>query len=112
MDSDTSISNILLKDLSLIKAICNQTSIAIENSILVNEFETNARVTEQLSRFLAPHVVQQMKDRQEMIHKGGRMIVGTIIFVDIRGFTNLSERSDPVDVVYLLNDYFERVNYY
>lgn len=97
------------KDLSVIKAISNQTAIAIENSVLMIEQEASAKVNEQLSRFLAPHVVAKMTDRSEIIKKGGRQIVGTIIFVDIRGFTNLSEKSTPQEVVNLLNDYFERV---
>jgi adenylate cyclase len=73
------------------------------------EYEQNAKVKEHLSRFLAPHVVQKMSNPSELIKKGGRNMIGTIIFVDIRGFTNLSERCSPVEVVHLLNDYFERV---
>jgi class 3 adenylate cyclase len=43
---------------------------------------------------------------------GGRLITGTIIFVDIRGFTNISEKAGgPSEVVDLLNDYFERVSH-
>lgn len=95
--------------MSIVKAISNQTAIAIENSVLMIEQEANAKVNEQLSRFLAPHVVAKMTDRSEIIKKGGRQLVGTIIFVDIRGFTNISERSTPQEVVHLLNDYFERV---
>jgi adenylate cyclase len=72
--------------------------------------QTKARITEQLSRFLAPHVVDRMVNKAEIIRKGGRELVGTIIFVDIRGFTNLSEKSNPSEVVNLLNDYFERVS--
>jgi class 3 adenylate cyclase len=66
---------------------------------------------EQLSRFLAPHVVEKMGTKTDMIKRGGgRLITGTIIFVDIRGFTNLSEKAGgPSEVVDLLNDYFERV---
>jgi adenylate cyclase len=97
------------KDLSLVKAISNQTAVAIENSILVKEVEQKARMQEQLSRFLAPHVVEKMTSRVNPIQRGGRMMVGTIIFVDIRGFTNFSEAVGPTEVVNLLNDYFERV---
>lgn len=109
LDADDSISSLSYKDLSIVKAISNQTAIAIENSVLMIEQEANARVNEQLSRFLAPHVVAKMTDRSEIIKKGGRQLVGTIIFVDIRGFTNLSEKSTPVEVVHMLNDYFERL---
>ncbi len=109
MDSRDRINSFSNKDLSLVKAISNQTAIAIENSILIKEVENKAKITEQLSRFLAPHVVDRMVNRSEIIKKGGRELVGTIVFVDIRGFTNLSEKCNPSEVVALLNDYFERV---
>ncbi|KAJ3262019.1 hypothetical protein HK103_003862 [Boothiomyces macroporosus] len=109
LDSDDSITTFSRKDLSIVTAISNQTAIAIENSILMAEYEQNAKVKEHLSRFLAPHVVQRMSNPSEIIRKGGRQMVGTIIFVDIRGFTNMSEKSTPVEVVHLLNDYFERL---
>ncbi|KAJ3194269.1 hypothetical protein HK101_003114 [Irineochytrium annulatum] len=97
------------KDLALVKAISNQTAVAIENSILIKEVEQKAKITEQLSRFLAPHVVDRMTSRGNPIQRGGRELVGTIIFADIRGFTNLSEKVGPQEVVNLLNDYFERL---
>ncbi|TPX42400.1 hypothetical protein SeLEV6574_g05624 [Synchytrium endobioticum] len=100
------------KDLSLVKAICNQTAVAIENGILVKEVQNKARLTENLSRFLSPHVVMKMTER-DGLHSirrgGGREVMGTILFVDIRGFTNISEKSPAADVVELLNEYFERL---
>ncbi len=77
--------------------------------ILMREVEAKARITEQLSRFLPPHVVDKMAQRGNLIQRSGRELVGTIIFVDIRGFTNLSEDVGPAEVVNMLNDYFERV---
>jgi adenylate cyclase len=97
------------KDLSLVKAISNQTAMVIENMNLIKEVETKVRITEQLSRFLPPHVVDKMTNRSEKILKGGSEKHGTVVFADIRGFTNLSEKSKPVEVVKLLNEYFERV---
>lgn len=97
------------KDLGLVNSIGNQTSIAIENNALLKEVESKARITEQLSRFLAPHVVDRMTKKTDLIGRGGRDIVGTIIFADIRGFTDFSERLGRVEVFNLLNDYFERV---
>ncbi|KAJ3206209.1 hypothetical protein HK099_000599 [Clydaea vesicula] len=102
--------NFSAKDLSLVKAISNQTAMAIENSILIKEVENKARITEQLSRFLAPHVVDKMVNKNEIIRKGGREITGTIVFTDIRGFTNISEQArGPSEVVELLNEFFERI---
>ncbi|KAI8800595.1 hypothetical protein BJ742DRAFT_840892 [Cladochytrium replicatum] len=109
LDSRDRINSFSSKDLSLVKTISNQTAMAIENNMLVKEVEAKARITEQLSRFLAPHVVDRMVHQSEIIRKGGQIREGTIIFADIRGFTQLSENSTPSEVVNLLNDYFERL---
>lgn len=109
LDSRDRINAFSKKEISLVKAISNQTAIVLENMNLLREVETKARVTEQLSRFLPPHVVGNMQKSPEIIRKGGSERKGTIIFADIRGFTNLSEKSKPIEVVDLLNDYFERV---
>lgn len=97
------------KELTLIKVIASQTALAIENTLLLREVQLKAQMTQQLRRFLAPHIVDRMTGKNEMIRRGGREIQGTIVFADIRGFTNLSERSAPNEVVELLNDYFERL---
>jgi adenylate cyclase len=109
LDAKNRINSFSSKDLSLVKAISNQTAIVIENMNLIKEVEAKAKMTEQLSRFLPPHVVDRMTTRSDMIRTGGREMVGTIIFADIRGFTKLSEKSNPMEVVNLLNDYFERL---
>ena len=109
LDARDRISKYSPKDISLVKAIGNQTAMVIENMNLIKEVEAKVKITEQLSRFLPPHVVEKMTNRSELIRKGGREIVGTVVFADIRGFTNLSERSTPMEVVKLLNEYFERV---
>jgi len=40
---------------------------------------------------------------------GGQKIEASIMFVDIRSFTTLSEKSDAADIIELLNDYFAAI---
>ena len=40
---------------------------------------------------------------------GGKKIEASIMFVDIRSFTTLSEKSDAGDIIELLNDYFAAI---
>ncbi|KAJ3326262.1 hypothetical protein HDV06_000138 [Boothiomyces sp. JEL0866] len=109
LDSRDRINAYSNKDLSLVKTIGNQTAAVIENMNLIKEVEAKAKITDQLSRFLPPHVVQKMTNRSEIIRKGGSEMTGTVVFADIRGFTNMSEKSTPVEVVNLLNEFFERL---
>jgi adenylate cyclase len=98
------------KDLQLLKAIANQTAIAIENARLVRQIEEEAKTRGQLSRFLPPHVVEEMvHGKGRPIQKGGREVEASVVFCDIRGFTSFSESVGPTEVVDLLNDYFERL---
>ncbi len=98
------------KDLQLLKAIANHTAIAIENARLLRQIEEEARARGQLSRFLPPHVVEEMvAGKGQPIQKGGREVEASVVFCDIRGFTSLSESSGPVEVVELLNEYFEQL---
>ena len=98
------------KDLQILKAIANQTAIAIENARLVRQIEEEAKTRGQLSRFLPPHVVEEMvQGKGRAIQKGGQELEASVVFCDIRGFTSLSESSGPQEVVDLLNEYFERL---
>jgi adenylate cyclase len=59
-------------------------------------------------RFLPPHVVDQIMKDPDSLQLGGTNQVVTTLFADIRGFTTLSERKSPQEIVAILNNYFER----
>ncbi len=57
------------------------------------------------SRYVAPEMVKQIADRGEAVLNGEEREV-TLIFTDIRGFTNISEKVNPAEIVKILNSYF------
>ncbi len=59
-----------------------------------------------LSRYVSPQVAQQVLAGEAGLSPGGESVVGSVLFCDIVGFTELSESRDPVEVAALLNDYF------
>ena len=67
------------------------------------------RVRNLFSRFISPEMVDQMMSTQDLNSLNKRSDV-SIIFSDIRGFTTLSEKLAPEDVVALLNPYLEAMS--
>ncbi len=67
------------------------------------------RVRSLFSRFISPEMVEQMMNTQDLNSLNKRSDV-SIIFSDIRGFTTLSEKLAPEDVVALLNPYLEAMS--
>lgn len=70
------------------------------------EGKARRRVRSVFSRYLNPLVVSELLEKSDELQLGGKEIVGTVFFSDIKDFTALSERKKPTEVVKLLNDYF------
>jgi len=95
------------KDLRILAGVAAQAAVAIENSELARRIKVEAETSANLSRFLSPELVQQVKQGELELTKGGELIEITVLFADIRGFTSMTERAQPQDIVALLNEYFE-----
>ena len=79
-------------------------------AIAFNRMAEDLKLTEiiknSFGRYVTPEIVERIianPDNQWM--KGSKVDV-SVLFVDIRGFTGLSENKDPERIVEMLNDYF------
>ena len=64
------------------------------------------RVTRTFERYVAPEIVAEiLKEGTENLSLGGKLCDIAVLFVDVRGFTTMSERLDPEKVVHILNRY-------
>ena len=66
-------------------------------------------VTRSFERYVAPDIVNDiLKTNPKDLALGGKTYDISVLFVDIRGFTTMSERLEPEKVVYILNKYLKR----
>lgn len=70
------------------------------------EYSERKRVTNIFGKYVAPQVVDKILDEgEEGLQLGGSKRFITVLFVDIRGFTPMSEKATPEQVVEILNEY-------
>ncbi len=73
--------------------------------VYLEERKQREQAVRMFSRFVNPHVVQELLT-QGGLSRAGESRQITVMFSDIRGFTTLSEKRTPQQIVQLLNDYF------
>jgi adenylate cyclase len=75
--------------------------ITVENIKMMREANTK----KMMERFLPPQLMDELYKKQDNLTVGGKYQKVTILFSDIRSFTELSEALPAEQVVSLLNDY-------
>ncbi len=69
------------------------------------------RVTHTFQRYVAPEIVRELlKEGSEALELGGRLTEIAVLFVDVRGFTPMSELLKPTEVVEILNQYLTLIS--
>jgi len=107
MDSMLTTNAFTEKDLQLFQGIATQAAIAIQNHLLAKDIEEQAGTRAQFERLLSPNLVDQIVTGQLALDQAGQQKEVTMLFADIRGFTSMSERHAPEEMVKVLNEYFE-----
>lgn len=83
--------------------------IAVYISITVYRYLSESRqkrfIRSAFSTYLAPTVVQQLIDSPENLELGGEEREITAFFSDVQGFTSISEKLTPHELVELLNEF-------
>jgi len=97
------------RDLALFETVASQAAIAVQNTLFAKKLEQEAVTRERFRRLLSPAIAEQVLSGKLEVKQGGELRETTVLFADIRGFTGISEASEPQLVVEALNEYFERM---
>ena len=85
-------------------------AIARARDLLVRAVAEHSAALE-LSRFVPDRVAEQVRSADAPVRAGqGEVAEATILFTDIEGFTTLSERLGPEQLINVLNEYFSVVS--
>ena len=98
------------EDIDLLNTLANSGAVAIENAKLVDQIKKEEIIRTNLSRYLSPQVVEDIIHKDVEVNLGGDRKVVTILFMDLIGFTSLSEKLQPEEVVSILNEYFTEMS--
>ena len=74
--------------------------------IAIEDITDVSKVKNTFKRYVSKQVVDELLDDDAKLNLGGEEREVTILFSDIRGFTSMSEKMSPENVVSTLNEYF------
>jgi adenylate cyclase len=77
--------------------------IAMEDLSNINKLKST------FQKYVSRQIVDKLLDNEEMLNLGGQELQANIMFSDIRGFTAMSEKMSPKEVVQTLNEYFNQM---
>ncbi len=77
----------------------------------IRESIKRRQITNTFKRYVAPEIVKELIDKEDDALKlGGKSCDIAVLFVDIRGFTTMSEKLPPETVVEILNQYLTLIS--
>lgn len=68
------------------------------------------KITSTFQRYVAPEIVRELLKEGEALELGGKQVEIAVLFVDVRGFTTMSEALEPPQVVEILNRYLTLIS--
>jgi len=75
----------------------------------IREQRERLRYRAQFSRYVSRDIVEEILEDREGLALGGKRRHITVLFSDVRGFTSISEKIGPEEVVSFLSEYFAQI---
>jgi len=74
--------------------------------LAIEDITDVSKIKKTFKRYVSKQVVDELLDDDAKLNLGGEKREVTVLFSDIRGFTSMSEKMEPEEVVSTLNSYF------
>ena len=94
------------EDLKFVSSFAVQAAVAVENTLLYDKINNEAKIRSRFERFFPPNAIAEVIRKPEAVGRGGKEMVVTVLFSDIRNYTRLSEKKAPAEIANMLNEYF------
>jgi len=109
IDTESSERAFTRQDLEFLTMLANQAAICVRNARLHDRIVSAETQRANLGRYFSPQVVERICSNEIKLELGGQSVEVSLLYSDIRGFTPLSERVAPQDLLAFLNDYFSEM---
>jgi class 3 adenylate cyclase len=77
---------------------------------MVGELRLKERIKDTFGKYMDPRIVSNLLAEPEFSTPGGERREMTVLFVDLKGFTTISEVLDPNDLVSMINSFFSHMS--
>jgi len=97
-----------ITDFELLRAISNQVAMFLRDHVLMKDLQREELLRSNLLRQYSPKVADKILKMCNRLQRGGEEADPvTILVSDVRGFTALSSKMEPNDLVYAINEMFD-----
>jgi class 3 adenylate cyclase len=73
---------------------------------MVGGLRLKERIKDTFGKYMDPRIVSNLLDHPEYAEPGGERREMTVMFIDLKGFTSISEKLPPGDLVRMINDFY------
>ncbi len=73
---------------------------------MVGELRLKERIKDTFGKYMDPRIVNKLLDHPSFVEPGGERCEMTVMFIDLKGFTSISEKLPPDQLVHMVNAFF------
>ena len=92
-----------------VSPLINDLNQPIGSVVAMEDLSNLDKLKSTFKKYVSKQIVDQILENEDHLNLGGQELEVTTLFSDIRGFTSMSEKMSPKDVVDSLNEYFDKM---